>query len=52
MADLNCDDPKVNGEFMKKFGKEKFGDTLPFVVVTDSQGRILASSGGYKEAGA
>lgn len=51
MADLNCDDPKINGAFLKKFGKEKFGDTLPFVVITNAHGRLLASSGGYKEAG-
>ena len=50
MADLNCDDAKVNGEFMKKFGKEKFGNMLPFIVVTDSHGRILASSSGFKGA--
>ena len=50
MADLNCDDAKVKSRFMKKFGKVKFGNTLPFVVVTDSQGGILASSGGFKNA--
>jgi hypothetical protein len=35
---------------MQKYGKENFGDTLPFVVVTDSHGKLLASSGGYKDA--
>lgn len=49
MADLNIDDAKTEGEFMRKFGKEKFGETLPFVVVTDSHGKALASSGGYKK---
>jgi thioredoxin-related protein len=50
MADLNIDDPKTEGEFMRKYGKEKFGETLPFIVVTDSKGKALASSGGYKTA--
>jgi thioredoxin-related protein len=50
MADLNIDDQKTQGEFMRKYGKEKFGDTLPFIVVTDSHGKALASSGGYKNA--
>jgi thioredoxin-related protein len=51
MGDLNVDDAKTNAEFMKKYGKENFGNTLPFVVVTDAQGKLLASSGGYKDAG-
>ena len=50
MGDLNIDDPKTNAEFMRKYGKENFGNTLPFVVITDSQGKLLASSGGYKDA--
>jgi thioredoxin-related protein len=50
MADVNVDDEKAQGEFMKKYGKENFGSTLPFVVVTDSRGKLLASSGGYKPA--
>ncbi len=50
MGDLNVDDPKTNAEFMRKYGKESFGNTLPFVVVTDAQGKLLASSGGYKDA--
>lgn len=50
MADLNIDDPKIQAEFMRKYGKEKFGETLPFVAVTDAHGKILASSGGYKAA--
>jgi hypothetical protein len=50
MADLNIDDAKTQGEFMRKYGKEKFGETLPFVVVTDARGKALASSGGMKGA--
>ena len=50
MADLNIDDPKTQGEFMRKFSKEKFGEVLPFVVVTDAQGKALASSSGFKSA--
>jgi thioredoxin-related protein len=48
MADLNIDDPKTEADFMRKCGKEKFGETLPFVVITDSHGKAVASSGGYK----
>ena len=50
MGDLNVDDQRTEGEFMRRYGKEKFGDTLPFVVVTDSHGKLLVSSGGYKDA--
>lgn len=50
MADLNVDDARTNGEFMRKYGKEKWGDMLPFVVVTDSKGKALANSSGYKNA--
>lgn len=50
MADLNCDDDKTQNEFMRKYSKETFGETLPFVVVTDSHGKALASSSGYKPA--
>jgi len=50
MGDLNVDDPRTQGEFMRRYGKEKFGNTLPFVVVTDSHGKLLASSGGPKDA--
>ena len=48
MADINVDDPKVHSEFMQKFKGQNFGNTLPFVVVTDPSGKLLASSGGYK----
>ncbi|MEQ1851756.1 MAG: hypothetical protein ABMA01_09220 [Chthoniobacteraceae bacterium] len=47
-ADLNIDDRRVQSAFMQKYQKEKFGNTLPFVVITDSRGKALASSGGYK----
>ena len=50
MADLNVDDAKTEGEFMRKYSKEKFGSTLPFVVVTDAHGKALASSSGAKSA--
>ncbi|MDR3405266.1 MAG: hypothetical protein P4L99_22415 [Chthoniobacter sp.] len=50
MGDLNIDDPRTQAAFMQKYGKANFGDTLPFVVVTDSHGKMLASSGGYKDA--
>ena len=50
MADLNVDDPKAQEDFMRKYSKESFGETLPFVVVTDSHGKALASSGGMKGA--
>ena len=47
-ADLNIDDQRVQAAFMQKYQKEKFGNTLPFVVITDSHGKALASSSGYK----
>lgn len=50
MADLDIDNPRAEAVFMQRYGKEKFGDTLPFVVVTDSHGKLLASSGGPKNA--
>jgi len=49
MGDLNVDDPRTQAAFLQKY-KANFGDTLPFVVVTDSHGKMLASSGGYKDA--
>lgn len=48
LVDLNCDDKTVAAEFRKRFSGETFGNTLPFVVVADSSGNALASSGGYK----
>ena len=50
VVDLNCDDPSVSAEFRKRYSKETFGTTLPFVVVADAAGNALASSGGYKSA--
>jgi thioredoxin-related protein len=50
MGDLNVDDQRTYAAFMQKYGKADFGETLPFVVVTDSHGKMLASSGGYKDA--
>ncbi len=50
IADINVDDQKSRAEFDKKFKKEKFGSTLPFVVITDSKGKALASYNGFKDA--
>jgi thioredoxin-related protein len=50
MGDLNVDDPKTYEEFARRYHGEKFGEVLPFVVVTDSQGKLLASHGGYADA--
>lgn len=50
LVDLNCDDKAVSAEFRKRYSGETFGNTLPFVVVADSSGNALASSGGYKSA--
>jgi thioredoxin-related protein len=52
IADINVDDQKSRAEFERKFKKEKFGDVLPFVVITDSHGKALASYSGYKSAAA
>ncbi len=49
-ADINVDDQRSQAEFDKKFKKEKFGNTLPFVVITDTKGKALASFSGYKDA--
>lgn len=50
IADINVDDPKSEAEFTKKFKKEKFSTTLPFVVITDTKGKPLASYSGFKDA--
>ena len=50
LAEVNCDDEKDRSKFDKKFSKEKFGSTLPFVVITDSKGKALASWSGMKSA--
>ena len=46
----HIEDSRVQAEITRKYQKEKFGNTLPFVVITDSHGKALASSGGYKSA--
>lgn len=48
LADINTDDLEADAEFLKKFGRENFGDTLPFVVITDAKGKALAHYSGYK----
>jgi thioredoxin-related protein len=50
VADINVDDARSHAEFERKFKKEKFGNVLPFVVITDSKGKALASYSGYKSA--
>ena len=52
VAEINIDDARDYAEFERKFKKEKFGNTLPFVVITDAKGKALASYGGYKSADA
>lgn len=49
-AEINIDDARDYAEFERKFKKEKFGNTLPFVVITDAKGKPLASYSGYKSA--
>ena len=49
-ADINVDDPRSSAEFNRKFKKEKFGSTLPFVVIADSKGKALASYSGFKSS--
>ncbi len=51
-AEVNIDDARDYAEFERKFKKEKFGNTLPFVVITDAKGKALASYSGYKSADA
>lgn len=48
MADINVDDARVSAGFRQRFSREKFGNTLPFVVITDAKGKAFASYGGYK----
>lgn len=47
-ADVNCDDRATSAAFREKFKVD--GATLPFVVVTDSEGRQLASRSGFGDA--
>jgi len=48
IADINTDDADADAEFLQKFGRDNFGDTLPFVVITDSNGKPLARYSGHK----
>ena len=48
VADINIDDPRDAAEFEREFKKERFGNILPFVVITDTKGKALASYSGYK----
>lgn len=50
LGDLNADDERVAEAFLRKYDTADFGDILPFVVITDSHGKMLASSGGAKDA--
>ena len=47
-ADLNCDDKATGQEFRKHF--KVTGNTLPFVVVADAEGKQLAGRTGYGKA--
>ena len=46
-VDLNCDDVNANQAFRNQFKVD--GNTLPFVVVADSDGKQLAGRTGYGE---
>lgn len=52
IAEVNTDDPKADEAFLSKFGRDNFGDTLPFVAITDSNGKPLALYSGYKDKAA
>lgn len=47
-ADVNCDDPATSQAFRSKFKVE--GNTLPFVVIADPEGKQLAARTGYGSA--
>lgn len=49
-ADINVDDPRDSAEFQRKFKGEKFGNILPFVVITDAKGKVVGSYSGFKSA--
>lgn len=51
IADINVDDARDSAEFERKFKGEKFGNILPFVVITGPNGKALASYSGFKNAG-
>lgn len=44
-ANINCDDAVQKKAFYSRY--KVSGDTLPFVVITDSEGKLLASRTGY-----
>jgi hypothetical protein len=48
IAEIDTDDLDADEAFLKKFGRDNFGDVLPFVVITDSEGRTLAHYSGRK----
>ena len=50
IADINVDDVRDSAEFERKFKNEKFGNTLPFVVITDAKGKVMGSYSGFKSA--
>ena len=50
VADINVDDARDSAEFQRKFKGEKFGNTLPFVVITDAKGKVVGSYSGFKSA--
>lgn len=47
-ADVNCDDPATSRAFKSQFKVE--GNTLPFVVIADAEGKQLAARTGYGSA--
>lgn len=49
IADINCDDKKQSASFYKRYSSVS-GSYLPFVVVTRSDGTIIASRTGYGAA--
>jgi hypothetical protein len=48
IAEIDTDNLEADEAFLKKFGRDNFGDTLPFVAITDSTGRMLAHYSGRK----
>ncbi len=51
IAEIDTTDLDADAAFLAKFGRDNFGDTLPFVVITDSEGKMLAHYSGPKSAG-
>ena len=50
-VDIDFDNARVWDDFESRFKKEKFGEVLPYVVITDAKGKPLASYSGPKSAG-